>query len=332
MNVDISKDTKRIICKVDGKIFKDLDNRSGVLSVYLKKLNIQTDNVLDYYEIVDYIEEKQERWKCKYCDWSTKDIKNVSGWITTHLKSKHDVTPTQHITQYPEDKVLWISTNVVTNKEVREFEFDNNNQSYIICLECGDRMKRITKTHLSLHNMNMDDYRKKYNLENEPLCSSEFSNKMKDNYYDHFSSINSIKKISTQEKEICEFLEEHSIKYEQSNRKIIYPLEVDIYIPSKKVAIEINGLYWHSEKSGNKLKDYHLNKTDLCEKEGIRLVHIFDDEWNSVTEKRELIIGHDNKHRLLLICFTERNQIIRIISARLVTNKERQDYEQYTKF
>jgi uncharacterized DUF497 family protein len=62
------------------------------------------------------------------------------------------------------------------------------------------------------------------------------------------------------------------------------------------------------------------------------LAYIFDDEWNSVTEKRELIIGHDNKHRLLLICFTERNQIIRIISARLVTNKERQDYEQYTKF
>lgn len=60
--------------------------------------------------------------------------------------------------------------------------------------------------------------------------------------------------------------------------------------------------------------------------------YIFDDEWNSIAEKRELIIGHDDKNRLLLVCFTERNQIIRIISARLVTNKERQDYEQYNQF
>ena len=52
------------------------------------------------------------------------------------------------------------------------------------------------------------------------------------------------------------------------------------------------------------------------------LAYIFDDEWNSVTEKRELIIGHDNKHRLLLICFTERNQIIRIISLNRKQSRE----------
>jgi uncharacterized DUF497 family protein len=46
------------------------------------------------------------------------------------------------------------------------------------------------------------------------------------------------------------------------------------------------------------------------------LAYIFDDEWRSVGEKREIIIGHDDKNRLLLVCFTERNQIIRIISAR----------------
>ncbi|MFM7277969.1 MAG: BrnT family toxin, partial [Microcystis aeruginosa] len=39
---------------------------------------------------------------------------------------------------------------------------------------------------------------------------------------------------------------------------------------------------------------------------------------------------HDDKNRLLVVCFTERNQMIRIISARLTTKKERQDYEKYT--
>ena len=53
--------------------------------------------------------------------------------------------------------------------------------------------------------------------------------------------------------------------------------ELDIYIPSKKFAVEFNGLYWHCELS--KDKNYHLNKTKECEDNGIRLFHVFEDEW-----------------------------------------------------
>ena len=53
---------------------------------------------------------------------------------------------------------------------------------------------------------------------------------------------------------------------------------MDIYIPSKNIAIEYNGLYWHSEKLG-KHKDYHLDKTKLANSLGVRLIHIFEDEW-----------------------------------------------------
>ncbi len=45
-------------------------------------------------------------------------------------------------------------------------------------------------------------------------------------------------------------------------------------------------------------------------------------------EKREIIIGRDGYNRLILVCFTERNQKIRLISARLATKKERLDYEE----
>jgi uncharacterized protein len=62
------------------------------------------------------------------------------------------------------------------------------------------------------------------------------------------------------------------------------------------------------------------------------LAYIFDDTWHSVGEQREIIIGHDRTDRLLLVCFTERDNRIRIISARLATKQERQDYEQYTGF
>jgi Ackermannviridae homing endonuclease len=62
-----------------------------------------------------------------------------------------------------------------------------------------------------------------------------------------------------------------------SIRTIINPLELDIYLPNLNLAFEFNGLYWHNEL--NKSDDYHLNKTELCEKQGIQLIHIWEDDW-----------------------------------------------------
>ncbi|MEM9216251.1 MAG: BrnT family toxin [Cyanobacteria bacterium P01_F01_bin.150] len=59
------------------------------------------------------------------------------------------------------------------------------------------------------------------------------------------------------------------------------------------------------------------------------LAVIFDDEMHSIDEYREIIIGHSQQNRLLLIAFIERSGRIRIISARLATRTERNDYEQY---
>jgi len=98
---------------------------------------------------------------------------------------------------------------------------------------------------------------------------------------------------SDNENEIYLYLKSLNIKCYTSNRKIIYPYELDIYIPSKKIAIEFNGNYWHSEKSG-KGKLYHLNKTNLCQEQGIRLIHIFEDEWRD----KQQIVKNRLKHIL----------------------------------
>lgn len=82
---------------------------------------------------------------------------------------------------------------------------------------------------------------------------------------------------STAEIQIEEFLKTLNIKFVKNARSIIYPYELDIYIEDKQIAIEYDGLYWHNEL--NKDKNYHLNKTKLCEEKGIRLIHIFEDEW-----------------------------------------------------
>jgi hypothetical protein len=48
-------------------------------------------------------------------------------------------------------------------------------------------------------------------------------------------------------------------------------------VPKHNLGIEFDGLYWHSEYFMD--SDYHLNKTKECEKLGINLIHIFEDEW-----------------------------------------------------
>lgn len=64
-----------------------------------------------------------------------------------------------------------------------------------------------------------------------------------------------------------------------SDRTILKPKEIDIYIPEFNLAIEYNGIYYHSEIDGGKDSSYHVGKTNGCESKGIQLLHIFESEW-----------------------------------------------------
>lgn len=75
----------------------------------------------------------------------------------------------------------------------------------------------------------------------------------------------------------------YSGKLLENHRKLIRSnkgtaLEVDLYLPCINLAIEMNGVYYHSEKFGKSNK-YHKHKTDQCATEGVQLIHIFDDDW-----------------------------------------------------
>jgi hypothetical protein len=83
--------------------------------------------------------------------------------------------------------------------------------------------------------------------------------------------------VSIKEKEIVNWLKEFDIEIIENTRNIISPLELDIYLPKHNIAIEFNGLYYHSDKF--KKKKYHINKTDRCEVEGIELIHVWEDDW-----------------------------------------------------
>ena len=69
----------------------------------------------------------------------------------------------------------------------------------------------------------------------------------------------------------------------ENDRKAIYPKELDVYIPSKNIAIEFDGLYWHDEIRTHD-KNQQLIKTNLCEEKGIDLIHVFEDDWRDRQE------------------------------------------------
>ena len=77
-------------------------------------------------------------------------------------------------------------------------------------------------------------------------------------------------------KNIFNLLNDNKIEFEINNNTILNGKELDIYIKNKNLAIEYDGLYWHCDKF--KDKKYHLEKTIECEKKGVRLIHIFEDE------------------------------------------------------
>jgi hypothetical protein len=99
------------------------------------------------------------------------------------------------------------------------------------------------------------------------------------------------------ERELRSILDNWGIQYIANDRTAIRPKDLDIYIPSLNIAIEYDGLIWHS--SAFQINNYHKNKYDLCKQKGIRLITIFEDEWlharNIVENKlKRIILGPDN--------------------------------------
>ncbi len=86
---------------------------------------------------------------------------------------------------------------------------------------------------------------------------------------------------------------------------------------------------WDRRKAASNLRKHGVSFNEATTVFRDRLAAIFDDEAHSDREYREIIIGHSTRDRLLLICFAEEaDNMVRIISARLATKMEREDYEE----
>lgn len=268
---------------------------------------------------------KYKAIKCKICN-SEENVRSMA----MHLRHHHNIKTEEYIEKYGEFRPK--NLNDIKKTSLSKYE----------CKECGEKVKsnqhlmyHITKKHPEI---SKNDYIIKHIYNgNKPLCKCGCGGEVtilengnncdlkKQTYsrdyikghtdWDVFCNIG---KQSKEEKELENFIRSLYKGEIQTNvRKLIHKREIDIYIPELKLAIEYNGLYWHSEKGGRD-KTYHINKLNEANKINIRLIQIFSDEWinkKEIVKNKLTSILNQNKEKIYA-----RNCYIQEIDAKLKNN------------
>lgn len=122
-------------------------------------------------------------------------------------------------------------------------------------------------------------------------CSEEYVRQLQiRNNIDRLTGYNT----SSLERKITKILDDNDVDYILNTKTLIGPMEVDIYIPEAKLAIEVNGIYYHNELHVD--KNYHERKRLKCEAEGVKLMQFYEDDINNKFQ----IIENTILHRLNL--------------------------------
>ena len=321
--------TLLIKCNKTGKTFNDIENKSGALTDHLKitypllyipssykRRMYHKDNNRYWYEqyfTIIEIEETPTK-KCKYCDWETTDIENKTGCYVNHLLRVHNKTISDYLTEYPEETVYHP---VEFKRKQREISMTNEDD-FLVCAICGEKMKTINNKHLETHNILPYEYKLKY------CVNSLMSNKLTQIHGKRLRDYNEINTGKTfqskDENEIKTLIINEGFEIIPNDRKILKGKEIDIVIPSLKMGIEYNGNKFHTEYYGGKYPNFHLDKLVVANQNGYQLLHIFEDEWVNnkelVTNKIKHLLGKSSGNKI-----GARKCIIKEIS-----NKEKDDF------
>lgn len=276
---------------------KDIENRGGFITSYIKKqykIDIPPLYERDkYYKLTgDYWWEQFVSYekvpnkptkKCPYCNWETIDTENKGGVFETHLLKAHRIDKITYIKEHPEEKAYFYAVNPIVNLQMEE-----DTSKYVVCQICGKKLSKIGNVHLKTHGITKEEYISKYGSEN--LMCDETYNKFKSIAHTLNTTLTPKMKdrfTSSAETEIMSFLTKHNIECGK-NRSLLNGQELDIFIPSKNIAIEYNGNVWHTEQFGKKDRNYHLTKLKLCNEHNVKLIQICDDEY---LNNKELILN-----------------------------------------
>lgn len=179
-------------------------------------------------------------------------------------------------------------------------------------LKCG---RKLIEQYIKEHNIiKKERYKEKVwnkNIKLDDLLSGKSSKEISELYgcseeYVRQQQIkNNIPRLlgytqSSIERKIHDILYRNNIQFISNNKNIIHPYEIDVYIPEHNLAIEINGIYFHTDKFVN--KNYHEKKRLLCESNNIRLLHLYEDDINDkLPIIEDIILTSCNKSNKLRI-------------------------------
>lgn len=105
---------------------------------------------------------------------------------------------------------------------------------------------------------------------------------------------------SNGENSMAEFLWHLGVNVVRWDRTILDGFELDFYLPDQNLAIEYNGLRYHSSwadehRGRDWVRNHQKWKQEQCAKKGIRLLHYYEDEWinrrAAVTKQLSLALG-----------------------------------------
>lgn len=293
------------VCKITDQKFEDFTNSSGALIRHIKeqfpgveiptgykKRRHEKETGLPWHAKYFYFIENNDvpppTKKCPYCEWTTVDLTNASGQYTFHLEQKHGKNVQQHLVEHPSESNLF-QTEVVRIERRELIKSDPN--FAIACQICGEKMLKITDTHVAKHGITLAEYKDRYS----PFTLSEHSKKNFQELWKKGLGAYEHTFTSNGQKEVAAFIESLGFEVKMNDKKILKGMELDIVVIGKNLAIEYNGLFYHSDLGGKKHKRFHLDKTLACEALDMHLIHIFDDEWikrsNIIKSKIAHILG-----------------------------------------
>ncbi len=213
----------------------------------IEQTNLERYGVTNIFKDSEYIQSK------------TKEKIGVTN--PNKLESVVNKRKDTNLTKYGVTTTLLLNNSRKNNQDSKLIKFNEKYKELNVVDEYGDYVK-----------LKCDVCNGEYDIDRS-LLFYRFKNKV--NPCTICNPINELKSIK--EKELIDFLKSLKLNVIVGDRNILNGKEIDVLIPDFNIGIEFNGLYWHCEKFVG--KDYHLNKTNMCESKGIHLIHIFEDEW-----------------------------------------------------
>ena len=242
-------------------------------------------------------------YRCKICsliDTNHKKVIDKDAFISKFNKLINDNSITPFISEYVDYQTpIHFKCNKCGHIFKRKPSSFINQKFIDLCPNCSKKINSLNKTKTTEEYINEckliypnDEYnfsKTVYNGSDKKVtikcnsCGKEFTIEANSFLQGHGCPYHYCN-MSKKEREISDYINSLGFETILNDKKLLNGKEIDIFVPSINLAIEFNGIYWHNEL--NKNKNYHLEKTIICKNKGIRLIHIFEDEWD---DKKDIL-------------------------------------------